>query len=230
MAIDLPARAAGRIARSIRQKTGLGLPGRRAVFIHIPKTGGRSIGRMMKSAYWGQPILWIPSGGVRRERVLGMPQEKLDRYAGYRGHVTASFADRVTNPFVFTFLREPRDRTISQYFYNRSLDSAERQSLGKFLESAHADNVMTRSLVGEPSAEAAIDALSRMDFVGIMERFEEDTRRLFELLGRPPVEPVKWKPTLARVELEDLAPRVRAALEERTAADRKVYDWVLQQG
>ena len=32
-------------ARTLRKYTGYGLPDRRPVFIHIPKTAGRSIGR-----------------------------------------------------------------------------------------------------------------------------------------------------------------------------------------
>ncbi len=183
---------------------------------------------MLKVAYWGYPILSVPAAGARRDLALHLPQSEFERYAAYRGHVPPSFAERVPNPFVFTFLREPRERLVSHYYYHRSL-GLEKLSLTKFLESDAADNIMTRAIAGEPSAEAAIEVLSTMDFIGLTERFDDDTERLFALLGRRSVPPLRWKPTHIRLELEDLAPSVLTALEERTAEDRAVYAWALSQ-
>ncbi len=183
---------------------------------------------MLRAAYAGYPVLHVPSGGPRRELVLHMPQSRFERYAAYRGHVPPSFAERVPNPFVFTFLREPIDRLISEYYYNRSIACTAPPSLRAYLEDGLSDNPLTRALAGEPVADAAIEVLSKMDFVGLMERFDRDIARLFERLGRPNVAPSKWGSTYARVEFEDLSSDVRAALRERTTADRKVYEWALE--
>lgn len=210
------------LTRSIRRRTGYGLAETRPVFVHLQKTGGRSIGRMLKTAYWGHPILWV---GADK---LDMPQRELERYSVFRGHIPPSFAARVPNAFPFTFLRDPEDCLLSMYFYGRQR-GRDLKSLRECLATDFADNLMTRALAGDADADAAIEALRKMKFVGLTERFDEDTSRLFHMLGKGHIEPVVWKPTRARVYLEDLSSEVRARLKELTVLDRKVYDWALKQ-
>lgn len=220
----LSPRAGDRIVRSVRMITRIGLLKVQPVFLHIPKTAGTSLRRMMDRAFWGQPIMNVPSGGPRRERIDRMSQSDFDRYSVYRGHFPPEFADRVRNPFVFTFLREPQDRLISHYYHYRPMGLVP-ASLEAFLDDDSSDNIMTRALAGRPSADAAIEALAAMDFIGLTEDFEADTKRLFNLLGRESTPQSRWKVTDDRPALDDLSTSVRCALERRTAEDRKVYEW-----
>ena len=221
-------RAGDRIVRNLRKISRVGLLEVQPVFLHIPKTAGTSLRRMMDQAFWGHPILNVPGGGPRRERIDRMPQSHFDRYSVYRGHFLPEFSRRVRNPFLFTFLRRPEDHLLSYYYHYLSLGLMT-QTLEAFLEDSSSDNIMTRSLAGKPSAEDAIDALAAMDFVGLTEEFEEDATRLFEALGRKSVPAARWKVTEGRPAADDLPERVLQAVERRTGEDRKVYDWAVRQ-
>ena len=223
----LSPRAGDRIVRSFRKVTRIGLPEVRPVFLHIRKTAGTSLRRMIDRAYWGQPVLNVAGGGARRERVEQMSQSYLDRYAVYVGHFPPEFAERVRNPFLFTFLREPQDRLVSDYFYHRPGGWLP-DTFEAFLDDDSSDNHITRALAGEASAERAIEALAAMDFVGFTETIEEDANELFRRLGKGDVTMVKTKITRDRPVLEDLPETVRQAVEHRTCEDRKVYDWAFR--
>ena len=217
------ARTAASVAKRLRGRTGLFLPIVRPVFVHIPKTGGSSIGRMLTTAYWGQPQL-VVSTTADREQAFAMPQEAFDRFAVYRGHFGPELATRVRSPFVFTFLRDPLDALLSNYSYARSLGRMT-VSLDAFLERDDAFNMMTRALCSRCSADDAIAALERMNFVGLTEHFAEDAQNLFRLLGRRYVAPARANVTAERIHVHDLSPQQLQAAMRATEHDRRVYEW-----
>jgi hypothetical protein len=224
----ISSRAGDRIVRAARKVTGIGLLPRQPVFLHIPKTAGTSLRRMMDKAFWGQPALNVPSTGPRRERIERMSQQQFDRYAIYRGHFLPEFATRVRNPFLFTFLREPQDRLLSHYYYYYHQPDGTGLPIQAFLEDpARSDNMITRALAGEARAAVAIEALAAMDFIGFTEDFEHDVGLVLRMLGREGVVEERTKVTPTRAALDDLPSGVRAALEERTSEDRKVYEWAI---
>jgi hypothetical protein len=224
----LSSRAGERIVRSLRKVSRVGLLEIQPVFLHVPKTAGTSLRRMMDLAFWGHPILNVPGGGPRRERIDRMSQSHFDRYSVYRGHFLPEFSRRVRNPFLFTFLRRPEDHLLSYYYHYLSMGMMP-STFEAFLENSSSDNIMTRALAGKPSAEDAIEALAAMDFVGLTEEFEEDTKRLFEALGRKRVPVERWKVTERRPAPDDLPKNVLQAVKRRTREDRKTYDWAVKQ-
>jgi hypothetical protein len=226
--MDALRRPAAAVLRAFRYVTGVGLPDVRPVFISIPKTGSTSVARMLRTAYWGQPVLYLPDGDDRRERILRLPSKTFSRFGVYRGFFDVELArERVPNPFIFTFLRHPVERLVSDLYYGptktRTQFSFENWNPGDC-------NLMTRMLAGSASAQDAIEALSSMDFVGITERIDSDMARLLRRLGRPNVAVVRKNVNSARPASNDLPPKIRSLLEERTEADRKVYEWALGRG
>lgn len=227
--MDSVLRPAAAVLRAFRNVTGVGLPDVRPVFISIPKTGSTSVARMLRSAYWGQPVLYLPVSGEGRERVLRMSRKAFDRFGVYRGFFDVFLArDRVSNPFIFTFLRDPVERLISDLHYG-AVKIRTQISLEDWKPDGDC-NVMTQLLAGSADAEAAIEALSSMDFVGITERIDSDMPRLLQRLGRPNVAMVKKNVNRGRPASQDLSPKVRSFLNECTEADRKVYEWALRRG
>lgn len=116
-AMTFALRPTAAVLRAFRRVTGVGLPDVRPVFISIPKTGSRSVARMLRNAYWGQPVLYLPdadgAGRDRRERILQMSRSAFGRFGVYRGFFDVAMArERVPNPFVFTFLRDPEERLV----------------------------------------------------------------------------------------------------------------------
>ncbi len=100
------------------------------VFMHIPKTGGTSITSILDRHY--------PRGQIFPDqlRLRAYPVGFLARFRLYRGHMPLRELQLIPGAkFIFTMLREPRARILSQYRYHKSrrLDDAR---LGPIVERA----------------------------------------------------------------------------------------------
>ena len=84
------------------------------VFLHIPKTAGSSFTHILKSLYDENQIFHRMDG----DELIDLLNTGKDDYRLYIGHysynVVSLFRQR---PRLLTFLREPRERMISHYYY-----------------------------------------------------------------------------------------------------------------
>ena len=94
--------------------SGLELSRRRLVFMHIPKTAGTTLGNILRQAFDGNEIF------PRYNDVLKYPVGNLSKYRLFIGHIDLFQANHIPGPkFVFSFIREPKRRIISQYNFHR---------------------------------------------------------------------------------------------------------------
>src|SRR5438309_587566 len=86
-------------------------------FLHIPKTAGTALARFFEHRFPAGSIRWVNNGAAERER-----PELLDGARLVIGHVgyrfTRLFRQR---PVVLTFLRDPVERAVSNYFFYRQV-------------------------------------------------------------------------------------------------------------
>jgi hypothetical protein len=160
----------------------------KAIFVHVPKTGGQSIERVFLDLHG---LDWD------RRRALGLGQNE-DPRRGPRslahlrawqyvacGHVTREQFD---NYFRFAFVRNPWDRLVSEYRYRRvarhmGFAAWLRRSLPVTREwSDHVDHLV-------PQCEYLYDAdgACLVDFVGRFERLADDFGVVRQRLGLPDV-------------------------------------------
>jgi hypothetical protein len=86
------------------------------IFLHIPKTAGQSTHRYLEKLF--DPHDVCPAR--ENDKLLTIPAARLQRYRLFSGHLDWSLLDVVPQPrFVFTILREPRERLLSFYFFMR---------------------------------------------------------------------------------------------------------------
>lgn len=83
-------------------------------FYHIPKTAGISVLRFLEKALPGQLIcpwwLW--------DQLIAVPRSQLKQWTVFRGHFLSHLEPYLGRQLrKFTFLRDPVERTISQYYH-----------------------------------------------------------------------------------------------------------------
>ncbi len=87
------------------------------VFLHIPKTAGQSVHAYLQGGFSAAEI--APSR--MNNMLIGMTLDEIRRYRLFSGHLDWALLDGIEPPkFVFTILREPRDRILSFYFFLRA--------------------------------------------------------------------------------------------------------------
>ena len=95
------------------------------VFLHIPKTAGQTVHNELVRAVGQSEV-----SPIRVHTQASTPEEQLPTgYRLYSGHIDWGALDRIPKPrFVFSILRDPRERIASFYFYllkeAKALDAA----------------------------------------------------------------------------------------------------------
>jgi hypothetical protein len=181
---------------------------RRLVFIHVPKTGGTTLRRIIERQF-GRRAVWVigPQTAQDIDRLINLPRRKLDTIRAIVGHHPFGLHDLLPWPVAYvTLLREPVDRIVSHFYYaSRTVESplhaevaATGNSLDGYVESApsrsYFNNGQTR-LVGSADAREAAPAQeetlavakqrlgAEFALIGLTERFDESVASLRRIFG-----------------------------------------------
>ena len=153
--------------------------------IHIPKTAGLAFREILYRQYGQDRVLAINQGALRRnEQQLSDHYRK--RHQVIHGHLPYTYLEPLHGPEtkVITWLRDPVDRVVSNYYYNITHELPKRQrenpkhkgmSLQEFVERPKRQNVMSRFLKGI--------ALEELDFFGFQEDFAAGLEQLARQMG-----------------------------------------------
>lgn len=154
---------------------------RKVVFVHIPKTGGTTIEKIL-GLYepWPAVRMDILRGPHERDgeelQLQHLPLEDLSALTGLE------FSDW----FKFAFVRNPWDRLVSSFFFkHRNKGVVDAQPFQRYVDWVETIVSTRKNLVGEnchlrPQMEFS---LGELDFVGRFERFESDLTLVLDRLG-----------------------------------------------
>ena len=168
------------------------------VFMHIPKTAGTTLNTAISSHYDAERVAYLyPPHNITAPETVG----ELDFFGGhlvYGEHESYGIED----PQYFTFLRDPVDRIVSQYYYSARYHDGEHGGhvldghMEPYLSQTKIwffDNCMTRMFAGirdevafgsldDEVYETAVRNAKTFLFIGTQENFDEDQQRLASLL------------------------------------------------
>ena len=94
------------------------------IFLHVPKTAGTTLNRIIEKQYSPTRIYSIPGGWGSRwstRKFKRLSTKRLSRLEAVKGHLHYGIHRGIPQAVTYmTMLREPVDRIISSYYYARS--------------------------------------------------------------------------------------------------------------
>ncbi len=213
------------------------------IFLHIPKTGGRSLQNILLRRYSKDEAIVNAHG--RLDEIAAWPEERKRRIRYLQGHfIYGAHAVLPQQCRYITMLREPVDRVVSHYYYIRrsvnhplnKIVNDNNMSLDEYVTSGVCEEVSNDQarLVGGVSRDAMVDqeemlrlAKQHIDeafiVAGLMERFDETLLLLRKRLGLKNLFYGVRNQTLGRPVKEQLSSRTVASISERNYADIELY-------
>lgn len=210
------------------------------VFIHIPKTAGTTMLKIVESQYPKGHMLSIYR--KPRERIVEEVAALGEDVEALAGHFHYGVACRAPRPIrAFAMLRDPVERIISLYYFiGRAPSHPQHEAFkrGEVTISSllpHQGSMQARFLAGyEPTGavedevllrEAKEVLVHRLAVFGITERFDESlllfNRQLgWKVRGYAKANATKNRPSQERISQEDLS-----LIRENCAVDRALYDF-----
>ena len=217
-------------------------PSRPLVFLHQPKTGGRTLNEMLKAVYDDAMFPY------KRWPDVVEHAAELPSYRFLRGHIYYDVVDFYpTQPQVMTVLRDPVDRVVSDYYFVRRTEShrrheqAQRQTLEEFVAHPPHTRVYVRFLADAPKegdyrrmrpdapteelVERARTRLDGMFLVSVTESLDATYRQMAELLDQPlPAEVPRYHRMPEQQRRKEIPEVVREIVHELGAADVALYE------
>ena len=209
------------------------------VSLHIPKTAGTSFRHILYQVYGEKRVtrldMPLQKGGLYINGLEVASQTLPVRTRVIHGHFTPATLfkafPKVKEVPLITWVRDPVERVISNYYYlekrlreeldeeGKNLDilSKMQRSLGEYASHEVNRNRMSKFIGSTP--------LERFDFIGVVERMESDLERLSQLLSWKDHSAVRHNTTGTKRTVD---PRVRERIRDLNLEDVRIYDEVLE--
>ena len=210
------------------------------VFLHIPKTAGTTLTGILNRNYPAAEIkqLYNPNQ-FEQELATGLADVNITILYG---HFAYDASLNSSEYYVFTFLREPIARTISNYLHLKKSPEPQHKawmknvnSIEDFLQLKQAFNWQARHLSGQKfstdfgkdlglSFGMAKENLARMNFVGLTEQFEDSLLCLSTDLGWTKLKHKNQNVQLSQGVAEELATKYGEQIAEQNKLDMELYE------
>jgi hypothetical protein len=219
------------------------------IFLHIVKTAGTTIHRIIERNYQPEEMYWIGTDFRTFDHFTSMSDEGRAQIRVLRGHMVFGMHEHLPGTFTyFTLLRDPVERAISYYYFIRrtpehhchDLIVSNGMSLKEFVESG-ADilivNGQTRVLAGgkwhDECTEEAVEAAKKnlreyFAVVGLVERFDETLYLLKRVFGWRGLYYTRQNVGTNRPEIDELTPATLDAVVRANQLDVQLYQYAAQ--
>jgi hypothetical protein len=218
---------------------------RSLIFLHIPKTAGITLYRIIEKQYPPSAIFNIGTPRSRRasaEDLAKIPEARRNKIRCLQGHMIFGLHSYLLQPCTYiTFLRDPVDRIISHYYY--VLNNAQhylheqvtsrRMSLSDYVSSGITPELtdgQTRLLAGNAEnldrdmlQSAQRNLREHFAVVGLTERFDESLVLMKRRLGWRNVFYTKENVTRGRAPKSAIPQSIISQIEQSNEKDIQLY-------
>lgn len=185
------------------------------VSLHIPKTAGTSFRNILKKQYKKKQVCRLdiyPSGDIELNEKKFTDTVLKNDIKVIHGHfsfkkINTHFELATNTPFI-TWLRDPVERVISNYFFlkkiisdrlqetpNENLFNRMGKTLKEFVVQEETQNVMSKFIHHSE--------LENFKFIGIQDDFNDELKRLEKIMGWDNIKPVYDNITDAKAQFID---------------------------
>ena len=211
-------------------------------FIHINKNAGSTLKYILRRSFKGghcDARIWPKQEKDEREiekRVLTARDVTRTKFVNpwlqsVSGHLVTGYSDldQVKGMRLYTFLRDPVERTASHYqFFKRHIPDV--MPFEEWIKNPHYRNVQARKIAGKDDGELAIKILTeKVSFVGMQEHFDESLVLMRKWIGSKAFDP-HYKPrnvSKTKAVANELTsnPKTLELLQESNQEDIKLYKY-----
>ena len=184
------------------------------LFIHIPKTSGRSIEICLNNTCGRDDNARRFNGP---NKLLRNPHRTLDSY--YRIYTK----QKLKNYFKFTLIRNPFDRMVSEYFYSKRRRLTKTRDFKTFVMNNEIDT-HSYSMHNAPQIDFFINS-ARVDYIGRFENLEEDFNIICDKIGIDRQQLPHTNKTNHKHYTEYYDDETRAIVTKRYARDIECFDY-----
>jgi Sulfotransferase family len=213
------------------------------IFLHLPKTAGSTVVRLLEREYGSDAVLSLYDSTFGDE-FSELAADRAARTRAIAGHFYFGVHEHVPGPCrYFTFLREPIERIVSHYHFVRRqpkhylYEAATSMSIGGYVEfcgAAEPNNDQTRLLAGRETASldgacspemlpVAERNLDRHCVVGLTDEFDRSLLLLAHAFGWRRPYYVKQNVSGRDRRREELDDETRGAIVARNSLDIELY-------
>lgn len=207
---------------------------KKILFMHFPKTGGSSIANIAEH---------YPSINESIERIKQQINKGFDVIKNktvLQVHITRAGQKDLGlgRATTFTFFRDPKERLISKYYFNKEKDNLN-IGLLEYLQQSREEGCKSASgggylyyisknpKEGEPSesnVSEAIKFLDNFEFIGFMNNYEEDFGELCDFLYIPRPHKAPKNNVTKNKEKIVMSPEIERELDRLTKYDYIIYE------
>ena len=166
---------------------------KKVIFIHIPKTGGESI-KLSMSNYIDEVKFYEKSINFLLNKLINKNKSKkkvylprhlfLDRHSQLKDYENF-LGSRISEYFIFSFVRNPYDRVVSNFFFiKQKKGHPKHQQYKDWSFNEYIENVIANASEVDTQCKYLQNNKGEinLDFLGKIENFESDIMKLSEIL------------------------------------------------
>ncbi|SDN60223.1 Sulfotransferase family protein [Paenibacillus sp. yr247] len=221
------------------------------IFLHVPKTGGQTLGRIIDEQYHISEIIKVKDPQTVETLLNEIPNEKVTKIGCYVEHLETYFQQvpkgdehinciyghmyfgmhrYLSKPYTYmTMLREPIDRVISHYYYFLGKNHFKTDtSFEEFITKPKFFNFQTRYLSGGniPDLQLAKENIhNHFSIVGITEMFDESLFLMKKQFGWEHINYAKKNVTASRPAKEQISKVFIDLIVKHNEIDIELYHY-----